>query len=89
MTIDEGDYSQVKELIESLKESLRELPLQPKSKADLEADIQTVEAQMSGSKPKASIIAEGLASIRRILEEAAGNVLATGFIMTINNLLAR
>ena len=89
MTIDEGDYGQVKELIESLKESLRELPLQPKSKGDLEADIQTIEAQMLASKPKPSIITECLMSIRRILEEVAGNALAAGLIMAINNLLAR
>lgn len=89
IAIDEADFGLIDELLESLKGSMGELPLAPKSKADLEADIQTIEAQMSASKPKASIIAECLASIRRILEEAAGNVLATGFIMTINNLLAR
>lgn len=87
ITISEGDYGLVKNLVESLQRSIDELQLEPKPKRDLQADLQTIEAQMSASKPKPSIITECLVSIRRILEEAAGSALAAGFIMTINGLL--
>jgi len=42
---------------------------------------------MSASKPKATIITECLGSIRRILEGAAGSVIASGLLSKIAALL--
>lgn len=45
--------------------------------AELVAELKTLEAQAESPRPKASIIRETALSIQRVLEGAAGNVLAT------------
>jgi len=87
IAISESDYGQLKELVESLERSIDELRLEREPKRDLQADLRTIEAQMSASKPKPSIITECLVSIRRILEKAATSAVAAGFIELINRLL--
>ena len=77
VTIDERRYEELKQVIQSLRESIDKLGLEPLQKSDLQAEIQTIEVQMSSSKPKATIISECLGSIRRILEGAGGSVLAS------------
>jgi len=79
-TIDESKYEQLKEFLQSLKESIEQLELEPQQKSDLQAEIQTIDAQMSSSKPKNTIIAECLGSVRRILEGAAGSAIASGLL---------
>lgn len=46
--------------------------------AELTAELATVEAQVSSSRPKRSILHESLSSIRAILESAAGSGAAIG-----------
>lgn len=79
-TIDESKYEQLKEFIQSLKESIEQLELEPQQKSDLQAEIQTMDAQMSSSKPKYTVITECLGSIRRILEGATGSAIASGLL---------
>ena len=85
--ISENKYEELKEVIQSLKESIDKLNLEPQQKSDLQAEIQTIEAQMSSSKPKATIITECLSSIRRVLEGAAGSMLASNLLSKIVALL--
>lgn len=75
----ENKFEEVKEILRSLKVSIDQLNLNPQKKIDIQADIGTVESQLSSSKPKISIITECLNSIRAILEEAGGG-LAASFI---------
>ncbi len=86
-TIGEDRYEEVKKIIQSLKESIDQLGLVAQQKSDLQAEIQTIEAQMSCSKPKGTLITECLGSIRRILEGAVGNILAAKFFKEIVILL--
>ena len=79
-TIDESKYEQLKELLQSLKESIERLELEPQQKSDLQAEIQTIDAQMSSSMPKNTIITECIGSVRGILEGAAGSVIASGLL---------
>lgn len=78
---------ELREFIESLRNSLEELGLDDQQKSDLQAEILTMEAQASKSKPNRAIITESLKSAWRILEEAAGGALAVGIIETIKFLL--
>lgn len=82
--IGEDKCEELKGLLQSLKESIDKLGLEAQAKSDLQADIQTIEAQMSSSKPKLTIITECVGSIRNILEGAAGNVLASLLLNKIN-----
>ena len=88
LELGEGKGQKLKELVESLKESVDKLGLQQEQQTDLLAQIRTMDAQMSSSSPIPSIISESLRTTRRILEEAAGGALAVGFIETIKTLLA-
>ncbi|MGR3309885.1 MAG: hypothetical protein ACUZ77_03840 [Candidatus Brocadiales bacterium] len=83
VTIDGDKLEELKDLIQSLRESINQLNLQPQQKSDFQAEIQTIEAQTSSSKPKASSITECLGSIRRILEGATGSVLASDLLSKI------
>ena len=87
VAIGEDRYEELKEIIQSLKDSIDQLGLEPQQKADLQAEIQTIDAQMSSSKPKATIITECLGTIRRIIEGAASSVLASSLLGKIIPLL--
>jgi len=87
-TVNEDRYEELKEVIQSLKESIDKLDLESQDKSDIQAEIQTIEAQMSSSKPKVTIITECLGSIRRILEGAASS-LASSLLSKIVALLGR
>lgn len=82
-TFNENMYEELKEVIQSLKESIDQLGIDQQQKSELQADIQTIEAQRSSSKPKAAIITECLGSIKRILEGAAGSALVSGLLSKI------
>lgn len=66
----------VKVFLSQLKNSQKNLGLNSEAKMELEAEIETLEAQTNSPKPKSNIIKEGLKSIRSILEGAAGGVAA-------------
>jgi len=85
-TFNENKYEELKEVIQSLKESIDQLGIDQQQKSKLQADIRTIEAQMSSSKPKAAIITERLGSIKRVLEGVAGSALASGLLNEIASL---
>ena len=90
-TFNENRYEELKEVIQSLKESIDQLNIDQhidqQQMSKLQADIQTIEEQISSSKPKATIITGHLDSIKRILEGAAGNAIASGLLIKIVALL--
>ena len=81
-------YEELKQVVYSLKESIDKLSLQPQQRSELEAEIVTIETQISSPKPKSTIIAECLKSIRNILEGAASGIIAYGLLNKIASLLA-
>jgi hypothetical protein len=87
ITFAQEKYDELKKVLLALKESIDQLNLQVEQKSDLQAEIQTIEAQMSSSKPKATIITESLGSIRRILEGAVGSAIASSLLSKILALL--
>ena len=83
VTIDEKRYDELKEIINTLNKSIDELSLKRIHRTDLQAEIQTIEAQMSSSNPKAAIITESLKYVKRILEGVTGSTLAYTLINQI------
>lgn len=67
------DISQLNTLIDELKVAIDTLEIGSNERAELNADIATIEAQKSSPKPRISIIKEALRSIRSVLENAAGS----------------
>ena len=76
------------EFIDSLKIRLPDLKLEAADNSEIKADISTIEAQINSTKPKANILRESLLSIQRILENAAGGLVASEFLKYIPGLLA-
>lgn len=76
----QNDLVGLSALIGQIKKSIGELKLSEPNAKELLAEISTIESQASSSRPKTTIISESLKTIRTILENAAGNVLASGFL---------
>ena len=70
------NQKQLLEFIELLKTKLPDLQLSDDDKPEIQADIETIEAQMRSNRPKDGIIKESLLSIKRILEGASGAIIA-------------
>lgn len=71
-------------LMRQIKDLLPEMPLQSEEKAELTAEIQTVEVQLASPKPKPKILQESLQTIRSILEGVAGNAAYSVIVAGIN-----
>jgi hypothetical protein len=85
-TVQNVDVDLVKEILGSLKDSLKEIGIEGEQRKQLLADIQTIEPQLSSPKPNTSIIREGMRSIRHILEQAAGNLIASDILQRMSEL---
>ena len=74
-------------LVNELKEAIDQLGLSNEQKTDLHAEIKTIEAQQKSTKPNTIILTESFSSIRRILEVAAGGILASTLLSKIAALI--
>jgi len=83
-----SDTAAVAGLLKDVRAALAELGLPATQRESLGADVATAEAQLSSPNAKPSIIGECLRSIRSVLEQAAGSLLAAGIIARINGMLA-
>jgi hypothetical protein len=70
-----------RKLIESVKQfaSTEQLPVE--NRQQINTDIATVEVQIGSSRPSLSIIRECLGSMKNIVEDAAGSLLASGILL--------
>lgn len=62
------------------------LEVAPAQKEELSADLATVKAQLDALKPKESVIRECLKSVRNILENAVGGVIASGLLQRLSGI---
>lgn len=79
----EFDIGQVAKFVEALKSTIEILGLDEKGKKEAASEIATLESQIKSPNPKQSILRESLGSVRRILEGAAGNLVASGLLNQI------
>jgi hypothetical protein len=73
----------VQALILLLKESIDPLNLEPEKRRDLTADIHTIEAQMTSSQPKTTVLASCLDSIQEILKGKVDSTCASKLLMKL------
>jgi hypothetical protein len=84
------DLSKKSELIEFtelLKSRLSQIDLDQDDQSEVMADVRTIETQIESKRPKIPIISDCLSSISRILEGAAGSVVATKLLSYISGLM--
>jgi hypothetical protein len=77
-----------KSLVRDIRDKIPSLNLDATSTNQLYSDVGTIEVQIASPAPKPSIISDSLSSIRAILENAAGNVIASGIIYAIAKFLS-
>lgn len=68
-----------------LREMVNGVTLDEVERSQIDADLTTAEAQVNSPKPKHSVIRECMISVRAVLENAAGSLLASGAIAAINH----
>lgn len=85
--VSQSDIEGLEAFINSLKQSVDQLELDEDQRAELEADIQTIEAQIASPKPKQEVLRPGLESIGRILEGSASAAVASPLTATVTALI--
>lgn len=78
-----NDLAGLVTLSTQIQNSLNELKITEQDVPELLAEISTIKSQAASPRPKTAIISESLKTIRSILEGAAGNVLASGFLVEL------
>lgn len=73
----EMNFKEIQILLEQIKMQISTMNDAPGNKAEVQADISTIESQINSPKPKEGIIQEALQSIRRVLEGGTGNLLSS------------
>lgn len=66
------DIDAIRAFATAMRQVLDSIGIHPEQKEEAAAELRTIESQIESPKPKASIIREGLESLRRILEGAGG-----------------
>jgi hypothetical protein len=80
------DPAELTVLVAALKEALPRLSLPVAQSREFTADVATLESQAQSPNPKAGIVHEALLSVRAILENAGGTLLAAGLLQQIGRL---
>jgi hypothetical protein len=79
----ELDIIQIRSFVEELKKALPDLPLIPGNEGEIDAEIKTIEAQLSSPKPKHAVLGHSLQTVRSVLEGCAGSLLANELLKRI------
>ena len=74
--------------IADLKHSLSAQNLSSQDREQVNIDIGTIEVHMNSSRPNPTIISECLNSLKTILENAAGGIIASGVFLQLQRYLS-
>jgi hypothetical protein len=72
----QNEVQSLKQLVTNIKESADKISLSSQERTEMEAELQTLESQLSSPKPKHVIVSESLRTLRTILENAGAALLA-------------
>lgn len=78
----------IEPVVQALRESIDDLGLVETDRAELEAEVRTLESQVASPKPKKEIIESGLRSAQRIVEGAAAGAASSGLLQAIQAALS-
>lgn len=82
------DLQAVAALVKELRDALPGSGLEANARAEVEADLTTIDVQSKSPKPRLSIIKEALRSVRTVLEGAAGGAAGTALPALMERLTA-
>jgi hypothetical protein len=77
-----------RKLIDEVKQFASTQELSAENREQIKIDIDTVEVQINAQRPNPTIIRESLRSIKTILENAAGAVIASGILFQLQGYLS-
>lgn len=77
---EELDIDKILDLIKLVKDNFDQISYKSNQKEEIQAQINTIEAQLQSNKPNRSIIIEGFKTIRNVLEGVSGSIVASGLI---------
>lgn len=75
-SVDKKLIDNLKDLISFIVNNFSQLKFPEELKQELQADIKTIDTQVSSPQPKRGVLKECMSSIRRILETATGQIIA-------------
>lgn len=81
------DVPAVASLVEALERALREAQLESRQRADAEAELATIQAQLKSSNPKPSILKESVETLKTIVQGGGQIVAASKIIQDLLSLL--
>jgi hypothetical protein len=93
--ITENNRLEVVRMIQALKSWPDQLDLDEEQRSEIEADIQTIEAQLGSPRPKAQLLEISLQSIKRTIEEASSvpgtpaGIISAGISRTITDFIEK
>ena len=87
-SISQNDLAAVQSLLVALHGNIGAFGLAAEARAEAEAEIQTLEAQLRSSKPKPAILRESLKTLRNIIEGVAASAVATQVLLLFAPLAA-
>lgn len=76
-------------LVDGIRQLLQSVPYDQPIKEQIRIDIGTIELQINSSRPNSSIVRESLRSLKGILENTAGSMLASGLLPVVVHLLSK
>lgn len=76
-------------IVGALRQLLAEERLEHAAKNEINISIGTMELQLNSSLPNTPILRESLKSVKAILENAAGSLVASGILASINHILSK
>jgi hypothetical protein len=82
------DLDSIRQVVDDIEKQLDSLQLEADEQAEIRAELDTVRAQLASPRPKPGVIVQGLATVSRVLESAAGGA-AAYLVVEIGKLLAR
>jgi hypothetical protein len=83
-----GVTEDLREIVELIRQRLPELGLKDEDQQELKSDLAALQSQAESPKPKGGIIREALTSARRILEGAAGKMVAAPLLAKLGVVIA-
>lgn len=79
-SITQNELAAIQALVTALQSELGTLGFGAEAKAEADAEIQTLKAQLQSSKPKSNIVRESLKTLRNLVEGVASNAVAADIL---------
>lgn len=87
-TFSTADIDKIRSFVDEIAVKISDLNINKDNMDELNAEVATVRAQTSSTRPKHNIIKESLKTIRNILEGMAGSILATELLNKLYTIIS-